>query len=208
MKTLLYVLLFALVMNQPLMADDLTDVSGLVKDKIGVVIRTLRDTKLEQRVKNKTVIRALTPVLDFRFMALMSIVKKYRVKLTKQQKTEYLDLFTERLQESFLEKLELYTDEEIVLRKTEYATRKGKVSKKKIKVLLELVSSDSRIEMLFKFRKSKNGWKAYDVEIMGVSVVQTYRSQFLGVLKKSGIEGLLSKMRQTGQFKIDTDKKK
>ena len=41
------------------------------------------------------------------------------------------------------------------------------------------------------------GWKIYDVEIEGVSVLLTYRSQFNDILKNGTIEDLLSRLEKT-----------
>ena len=40
----------------------------------------------------------------------------------------------------------------------------------------------------------------YDVDVLGVSIVLTYRSQFSGVLKKETMEQLMERMRSTGDL--------
>ena len=42
----------------------------------------------------------------------------------------------------------------------------------------------------------KQGWRIYDVEVQGVSLIKTYRSQFAEVLSKGSIEDLLQKLEQ------------
>jgi phospholipid transport system substrate-binding protein len=44
--------------------------------------------------------------------------------------------------------------------------------------------------------KSKNNWKIYDVEIEGISIISTYRSQFDQVLSKGTIDELLQKLEK------------
>jgi phospholipid transport system substrate-binding protein len=53
--------------------------------------------------------------------------------------------------------------------------------------------------MLYKFWKSRQGWKIYDLEIAGVSVVQTYRSQFDQVLRNGTFEDLLKELEKLGE---------
>jgi len=48
--------------------------------------------------------------------------------------------------------------------------------------------------MLYKLYKSKHNWKIYDIEIEGVSIIITYRSQFSQVLRKGTIDDLLKKL--------------
>ena len=47
-------------------------------------------------------------------------------------------------------------------------------------------------------------WPPNDVVILGVSVVQTYRSQFSGFLKDQSFAELMDKLRTTGGFTIPT----
>ena len=118
----------------------------------------------------------VNPLFDFKVMARNSLGRKHWVNMTRAQKKEFLDLFVKRLQESYLEKLDLYTDENVVI---ENATQ----VKKRIHVLTRLVSKTDKKDMVYKFWKSKRrGWGVYDIVILGVSVVQTYRSQFNGLL--------------------------
>lgn len=50
--------------------------------------------------------------------------------------------------------------------------------------------------MLYKLYKSKDSWKIYDVEIQGVSIISTYRSQFSHILEKGTIDDLLLKLEK------------
>jgi phospholipid transport system substrate-binding protein len=58
--------------------------------------------------------------------------------------------------------------------------------------------------MIYKFYRGKEGWKVYDVEILGVSVVQTYRSQFDGFLKNGSFAELMEKLKTSGEFALPT----
>ena len=51
------------------------------------------------------------------------------------------------------------------------------------------------MDILYKLHKSNDRWKIYDVEIQGVSILLTYRSQFDDILSRGTVEQLLSKLR-------------
>ena len=197
MKKLLALTLCLLLYGTPAMADDKALVEGLLKEKIGLVISLLKEKDMEKKVKDEKIIAALTPIFDFNLMAKLSLGKKYWPGLSSAQQSEFSDLFTKRLQESYLEKFGLYSDEEAVY---EEAT----VEKNKIYIKSSLVSPDNRIDMFYKFYMTKEGWKIYDVEIQGVSIIQTYRSQFDGVLKDGTIDTLIAKLSKQGEFTIPT----
>jgi phospholipid transport system substrate-binding protein len=60
------------------------------------------------------------------------------------------------------------------------------------------------MEMIYKFRDTKTNWLVYDIEILGVSIVQTYRSQFAGFLKTNNLNDLLTKLRTSGSLEEPT----
>ena len=170
--------------------DEAEEVKQLTKSKGNIVISILKDQKLNKEQKKTGILEAIDGLFDFPLMAKLSLGKTHWKKLKKEQRGEFSDLFVARLKLSYLDKLDLYTDEEVVV-------ESAKLTKKnRIEVLTYLVSKDAKNEMLYKLYKTKKGeWKVYDVDILGVSIVQTYRSQFSGILKKESMEQLMDRMR-------------
>jgi phospholipid transport system substrate-binding protein len=46
----------------------------------------------------------------------------------------------------------------------------------------------------YAMRKTEQGWKIYDIVVEGVSLVLTYRSEFDGVVKQEGVDGLIKRL--------------
>jgi len=184
------------------MADDKAEILKTVKKQVDVVLKTLDRTDLDKKTKDQMIIGALEPFFDFKRMAMNCLGRKGWKAMTKKQRAEFVDLFVKRLKESYLEKFGLYTDETV-------AIEGAKRVKKRIYVTSFLVSKDDKIEMVYKFYKSKKkkDWKVYDVVILGVSIVQTYRTQFASILKKGSVEDILKKLRVSGGFKAPTGSK-
>lgn len=189
MKSLLYAVLSLLVLSQTVMADDISSAEKVLKSKLDAVFVMLQKNDLEQEAKNNEIIEIVTPIFDFSLMARLSLGKKYWSGLTKEYKKRFTDLFVKRLKESYLEKLNLYTNEFIVYRAPVQV-------KKKIHIPTELIAKDNKIDMLYKLYKSKSGWKIYDIEIQGVSIISTYRSQFAEVMSTGTIDDLLLKLEK------------
>jgi phospholipid transport system substrate-binding protein len=189
MKSLLYAVLSLLIMGQAVMADDISSAEKLLRSKLDAVIMVLQKKDLEQETKNNEVIEIVTPIFAFSLMAKLSLGKKHWSGLNKEYKQKFTDLFVERLKESYLEKLNLYTNETI-------AYKAPVQVKKKIHIPTELISKDNKIDMLYKLYKSKHGWKIYDLEIQGVSIISTYRSQFAEVMSTGTIDDLLKKLEK------------
>ena len=187
MKSFLYSVFILLVMTQTVGADDKDVTKKLLESKIEAAIAVLQKNDLDQEGKNKQIIEIVTPLFNFPLMAKLSLGRKYWPGLTKEERQRFTELFTKRLKESYLDDLNLYTDEKVVF-KTPVQV------KRKIKIQTELVSKDNKISMLYKFHKSKHGWMIYDIEVQGVSIISTYRSQFDQVLSKGTIDELLLKL--------------
>ena len=179
----------------PALADAPGEVRELLRGKIDAVVVLLQDKTADKARRDERILDIVSPIFDYPTMAKLSLGKKYWPTLSQARQTEFSDLFIKRLQESYLDKLDLYTDEEILYGEPQ---AEGKT----IHMPTTLVSKDSRIGMLYKFYRTAQGWKIYDVEIGGVSVIQTYRSQFDGVLSEGTIDTLLEKLKTDGAFAI------
>ena len=187
MKSLLYAVFILLIMIQTGLTDDKSTAKELLESRIEAAIAALHKKDLDQQEKNKQVVEIVTPIFNFPLMAKLSLGRKYWPGLTKEKRQRFTELFTKRLKETYLGKLTLYTDQTVVY-KTPVQV------KRKIRIPTELVSKDNKISMLYKFHKSKHSWMIYDIEVQGVSIISTYRSQFDQVLSKGTIDELLLKL--------------
>ena len=201
MRTLILAVLLTLGACFLSYADESAEVLQLAKSRIDTVVELLKSKEISKAERNKKIINTINPIFDFALMAKISLGKKHWAPLSAEERKAFLDLFVLRLQESYLDKLDLYTDEEVVV-------EEAVTVKKRIHVLTHLVTKDNKLEMVYKFYKAGNNWKIYDVVILGVSVVQTYRSQFSGILKNTSFADLMKKLRTTGGFTIPTNKDK
>jgi phospholipid transport system substrate-binding protein len=178
-----------------LSADEVSEIQAMTKEKVDLVIQTLKDTSLSKKEKKEGILKTIDGLFDFNLMARLSLGKEKWKPLSKSKRKEFSKLFVERLKQSYLDKLDLYTDEEVVVGEAK------QTKKNRVEVLTFLVSKDDKKEMTYKLYKSKKkGWLVYDVDVLGVSIVATYRSQFSGILKKGSMEQLLERMRSTGEL--------
>ena len=178
-----------------LSADEVSEIQAMTKEKVDLVIQTLKDTSLSKKEKKEGILKTIDGLFDFNLMARLSLGKKNWKALSKAKRKEFSMLFVERLKQSYLDKLDLYTDEEVVV-------GEAKLTKKnRVEVLTYLITKDDKKEMTYKLYKSKKKrWMVYDVDVLGVSIVQTYRSQFSGILKKESMDQLMERMRSSGEL--------
>ncbi len=170
-------------------AADPNDPNELLRVKWNTVISVLRNKDIDQKEKENRINKAVTPIFDFPLMAKLALGKKYWPQFTPPQQEKFTRLFVERLKTSYREKVSLYTDEKVQFKPP---TKKDKTV---CYIPMELVSKDKKVTILHKLRKGDDKrWKVYDVEIQGVSILLTYRSQFDDILQKGTVEDLLSRL--------------
>ena len=189
MKKIAYLLLVFLLFSQVAVADVGSEAEELLKTSVNKVFTVLSDEELTIDQKKSKVIEITNPVFGFSLMAKLSLGKAHWSQFNDKQRVEFIDLFTELFQDFYVDKLDLFSDEKVIFQPTTI------VGKKKVQISTVLISKGTEYSMLYKMFKTKNSWKIYDFEVEGVSILQTYRSQYHHVLKKGGIDGLLSKMR-------------
>jgi len=166
------------------------DPNELLSTRWKAIISILRNKNIEQKAKEEQINRIVSPYFDFPLMSKLALGRKHWPKLTPLQREKFTLLFTERLKTSYRKKISLYKDEKLLI--------KPKVQKNKtIYIPTELISSDGKVDILYKIRRVDKGWKIYDVEIQGVSILLTFRSQFDDILSRGTAEELLSRLEQS-----------
>jgi len=194
LKNLLYIVLSFLVLTQSAAADDKRVAEELLKGKLDSVISVLQTKDLEKDVKKQRIIEIIEPIFDFPLMGKLALGRKHWPALPREKRAIYHSLFVKRLKEAYLEKMALYTDETI-------AYQEAIAVRKKVHVPTHVISKEKKIAMLYKLYKSKNGWKIYDVEIEGVSIISSYRSQFDEILTTGTVDDLLYKLEPPVEVK-------
>jgi len=184
-----YIVLCLLILVQPSMAGDKRDAEEIVKRKLDAVFAVLQKKDLDQQAKKIEINEIVTPMFDFALMAKLTLGRKYWPNLSREKKEKFTQLYIELLKTSYLDKLALYTDEKIIFEPPAQV-------KKKVQIPTQLVSKDRRTSILYKLYKPADDWKVYDLEIQGVSIIRSYRSQFGEILQSGTIDDLLLKMER------------
>ena len=181
------------------------DPNELLRVKWDAVTSVLQNKDIDQKAKESQINKIVSPIFDFPLMAKLSLGRKHWPKLTAPERKEFTQLFAERLKISYREKITLYTDEKALF--------KPAVQKKRgIYIPMELISKGKKTAIVYKLRKVDERrkvkvderwevkvdkrWKVYDVEIQGVSILLTYRSQFDDILRSGTVKDLLSRLEK------------
>jgi len=171
--------------------NDPNDPRELLQVKWDAIVSVLKKKDIKQEAREKQINKIVDPIFDFQLMGQLALGRKHWPKLTEPQHEKFIQLFTERLRFSYMKKVMLYTDEQILFKDTVENKKR-----KTINIPIELVSKDKKVNMLYKLRKMEKHWKIYDLEIQGVSILLTYRAQFDDILSNSTVKDLLSQLEK------------
>tara|TARA_B100001123_G_scaffold115051_1_gene134221 strand:+ start:75 stop:671 length:597 start_codon:yes stop_codon:yes gene_type:complete len=190
-----YLKLFAMTLSlfvltiPVIQAGDVEDINSMVKKKVSVIFDLLGKQDIEKNERNEKIVGELNEIMDFQLAAYLSLGKHWK-KISKTQKKEFVKIFQQYINNYIVEKIDLYTNQKIDIGDSKI------VKKGRAELEIGILSGGETLQVNFKLRKNKKKeWRVYDVDIEGVSLITTFRSQFSGVLKNSSFEELLEKLK-------------
>ena len=170
-------------------AGDVEDINSMVKKKVAVIFDLLGKQDIEKNERNEKIVGELNEIMDFQLAAYLSLGKHWK-KISKTQKKEFVETFQQYINNYIVEKIDLYTNQKIDIGDSKI------VKKGRAELEIGILSGGETLQVNFKLRKNKKKeWRVYDVDIEGVSLITTFRSQFSGSLKNSSFEELLEKLK-------------
>jgi len=161
----------------------------LMQAKWNSGVNVLNDKSLNVNAKANMIDKILRPAFDFELMGKLAVGKTHWPKFSEAQRQKFLALFVEKLKTSYRDKIMMYENQT-----AEFAP--SAVNKDTVQISMTLNSKDSKTTMLYKLRKADKSWKVYDVEIEGVSILLTYRSQFNDILSRGTVDNLIKQLEK------------
>ena len=181
--------LFVLVSAQEAVAGAATD---QLKGAIDRVVATLDSPVLKgdgKVLERRAAVRKIAnEIFDFNEIARRSL-GRYWQPLTEPQRTEFVFLFGDLLERSYISKIELYGGEKIVYSGERVEADLATVSTK------IMTKNGTEVPVDYRLFKRGDRWMIYDVSVEGISLVSNYRTQFNKIIQTNGYNGLVEKMR-------------
>ena len=190
MKRVSCFLLFFLLLSQIVVADVETEAEKTLKSSVGKVFTVMLDEEMTIDQKKSKVIEITNAAFNYPLMAKLSLGKAHWSKFRTKQREEFTSLFTELFRRFYVDKLDLFSNEEVIFQPA------NAVQEKKVQIPTILLSKGKKYSILYKMSNTKDEWKIYDVIIEGVSLIHTYRSQYNHIIESGGVQDLLTKMRE------------
>ena len=176
------------------MAHAETAPDALVKQLSTEVIDTVKADKDIQAGDVRKVIALVDakvlPHVNFQRMTSMAVGRYWR-QATPEQQGRLQDEFKILLVRTYSGALSQVRDQSVVMKPLR--SRPGDTE---VLVRTEVKGKGEPIQLDYRLEKAGDTWKIYDVNVLGVWLVETYRSSFAQEISASGIDGLISKLTE------------
>ena len=159
-----------------------------IQSAVEKVTTILKDPKLQAEAKRKELKDAVYAKFDFTEMARRSLGSHWQRRSPEEQR-EFVRLFTDLMENAYMNNLDGYQGEKVVIsgekQDKEFAQVDTKIITKK----------GEEFAVNYKLHQAGSDWKIYDVVIENISIVNNYRSQFNRVIAQSSFDDLFRKMK-------------
>lgn len=186
-------LFLAVLSGTPAIAADLAP-DALVKDVTTEVLEIVRKDKDIRNGNTPKVLdlveTKVVPHFNFSRMTRLALGRDGKQASAAQMAT-LVEEFRTLLVRTYSKALSEYRDQEIV-----FKPLKLQPAETDVKVRTEIRQSGGKpVQLDYYLEKTAAGWKVYDMEVGGVSLVTNYRSSFSQEIRANGIDGLIHSLQ-------------
>lgn len=160
-----------------------------LSDEVLATIKTDKDVKNGNLDRIMQVVDAkIMPVVNFQRMTASAVGPAWR-EATPEQRKRLQDEFKVLLVRTYSGALSQVSDETISMKPT-----RGVPADNDVVVRTEIRGRGDPIQLDYRLEKTASGWKIYNLNVVGVWLVETYRSQFAQEVNAKGIDGLIASL--------------
>ncbi len=163
-----------------------------LKAQIDRVIKVLEDPELKKESKTRerkaAVRRIANEIFDFGETAKRSLARHWAPR-SAGEREEFVALFADLLERSYISKIELYGGEKI-----SYTAETLDGDQASVRTKL-VTKQETEIPVEYRMLQRGDRWLVYDVVIEGVSLIANYRVQFNKIITTSSYKELVKKMK-------------
>lgn len=165
-----------------------------IKQISGEVIETVKSDKAIQAGDTKKIMTLvdakILPNVNFLRMT-SSAVGRYWRQATPEQQARLQEEFKTLLVRTYAGALTQVKDQSVELKPL-----RARPEDTEVLVRSEVKGKGEPIQLDYRVEKTGDSWKIYDVNVLGVWLVETYRASFAQEISASGIDGLITKLAE------------
>ena len=134
--------------------------------------------------------KKIVPYTDMRRTTEMAMGPNWK-KATPEQQAQLVTEFKNLLIRTYSGALSQLRDQTVQFKELRAAP-----DDKEVVVKTVVIGRGDPVPLDYRLEKTANGWKVYDMNIMGVWLVEAYRNQFANQISQNGVEGLVKFLQE------------
>ncbi|MBF0645403.1 phospholipid-binding protein MlaC [Desulfuromonas acetoxidans] len=159
-----------------------------VQTTVDAILNQLRTLPADSTQRRQTISDLIREQFDFELMSQGALGRSWQSANTEQRR-KFIELFTGLLEETYLGRIQSYTNEKI-----SYGEEEIRQNRAVVETVIHTASVE--IPISYKLFLQNNDWQVYDVIIEKVSLIRNYRSSYATILRRKGMDGLLEEMKE------------
>ncbi|MCH9689577.1 MAG: ABC transporter substrate-binding protein [Gammaproteobacteria bacterium] len=164
---------------------------------VDVLDKNKAQLKNKPIVLQQTVRDYLLPHIDVRGMARSVLGRAAWVRASNDEKTRFTKAFTELVVRTYSAPLAEYSDEKIMFL-PERVAPSGRFTRVNSVIIRP---SGQKIPLSYSLVLKKDTWKIYDFSVEGVSLLQSFKTQFGQILRVSNMDSLINELEAQSRSK-------
>jgi len=170
-------------------------VAQLKADKIKASKKQLGSAQ-EKPTVHRIINKILLPHVDLNHMSRAVLGRVTWGKASAQQKKAFKKQFTDLVVNTYASALTTLDQKRIKF----HPIRGGYKGKTIVQVNSEVDAAGAPpLPVVYYLQKKKNRWLVYDLSVDGISLVQSYKAQFVSLVQQQGLSGLIKTLRARNQ---------
>lgn len=169
----------------------------MLESSTNKIIGTLKNNqdklKSDPKIINKAITLYLLPHVDIQGMSRSVLGRQTWGKITGSERQNFTNAFTKLVIRTYAVPLAEYSGETI-----KFMPMRGEINSRFVRVNSVIFRPNGqKIPLSYSLVAKKDGWKIYDLSVDGVSLLQSFHSQFNETLKTVSMSDLIKQMNAT-----------
>ena len=170
-------------------AVDQSTPDGLIKNVVSDVMASVKSDPEIQKGNIPRIVdlveKKIVPYTDMRRTTEMAMGPNWK-KATPEQQAQLVSEFKNLLIRTYSGALSQLRDQTV-----QFKPLRAAPDDKEVVVKTVVIGRGDPVPLDYRLEKTANGWRVYDMNIMGVWLVEAYRNQFANQISQNGVEGLV-----------------
>jgi len=176
---------------------DTSTPDGLIKSITADVINTIKtDPSIQKGDINKISVlvdQKILPYTDFERTTRLAMGRSWNT-ATPEQRSQIIVQFKMLLIRTYSGALAQVHDQTI-----QYKPLRAASDATDVVVQSQVIGQGQPLQLDYRLTKTANGWRVYDINVLGAWLIQAYQQQFAEQINQHGVDGLIQFLTQRNQ---------